>query len=1205
MLRPPRIPELTQSGAARIMAPKKATGKRCAMPFVIRLRRGLAPRFFHLLLFVLLVAPIAALMGCGGGGTSQPAQDFALALSPTSMALQQLGDGATLIVSITPVNGLGGSVTITFPNLPAGISVASVGFSSGPPYVASPGQGLSVGITASQAAAVGNSTITIQGTSASLAHSTTLGISVSAAAVFQLTVSPSTVAIGPNGMASAQVTLVPGANFGSSTILLSGPSVQIGNTGVYVSISSEFLTAAQPQATVTFQSGLEVQTGSNIPVPLSGILGAQVVNVPLALSITNPAPLCNSLSRSTSRRTDMDPTGVVYDSLRKLVYAAVDQNNFVQVYSSATGQTVATIPIVAARQLDMTADGSQLLVGSLTGYMSWVDPTTFEVTQRVPLPASLSNGLYANLPYQTITLANGNVFLVFTELLGGGYSPVEWNPTANTLTNVLPPGLSAGDLVFSRSADHSRVLAFSVSAGVLGVFDSTSDSFGPVQNISVSAAALNPNGSQVAVVEASPTIPGGNQVVLFDSQFNTLATYQFNAQSDAGDLIFSRDGNYLYVFAGGAVVVLNASGLSLAGVVSSSANLGVGYPPDIDETGMIFVPGIGQRALYFVDASSPCALGINEPFNMSLSPPQGVVSSPSQTTLSAVSGLTSSSQIYFGAPPASPQVTPGTNLVYSPPTSIQVTAPAATQAGAVNVTVTNPDGSVAIYTDGFSYGSNALAVTPTSGPATGATSVTVYGYGFDFDKSQIQVTVGGKVAVVTNAFPGPGISPFPFPMDQVQFTVPAGNSGAADIVITTPAGSATVARGFHYLQNVQSFAVSSTLGEVVYDQSRQRLYATDYGTNKVDVFDLTGQQFLTPLPVGNSPLGLAVTPDFTTLVVANSADNTISIVDLTGGTATKTVSLANLAGLPQLCGPPFPYAVATTSSNLAVIAITCPNVTEGQFVVLNLATQAIGCGTSQGCAAMMSAISPYVSEFLFLAATADGTQVFVSNGNVGLWNVSSDTFTSQPLFSPGSNLGVLTAAASDGTWFASDFNIVDPMLYLSSVMQDVDYLQTGANGVNTVFGEKLHPSGALLYVPQNNGVDIYDAPHGHIARRIVLPLQVPITFDAMAIDETGTEVFLITSTGLTIVNIADLPVGVGSVTPSQGSASGGVSVQIRGSGFESGATVMFGSAAAAVSFVDSSTLQAITPALPVGAARITVVNPDGTQYALDDAFTAN
>src|ERR1035438_5531301 len=218
------------------------------------------------LLRLLLAVSIIGLAGCGGGSGSpgQPQQDFSLSLSPPSLALQQLGGGAQLDVSITPVNGFDGSVTITFPNLPAGISVAPVGFSSGPPYVASPGQALSVGISASQTAAVGNGTISIQGTSASLTHLTSLSISVSAAALFQLTASPTTVTIGPNGLASAQVTLVPGANFGSSTVFLSAPSVNIGNTGVDLSISSEFLSAAQPQSTISFQSGLQVEIGSNL-----------------------------------------------------------------------------------------------------------------------------------------------------------------------------------------------------------------------------------------------------------------------------------------------------------------------------------------------------------------------------------------------------------------------------------------------------------------------------------------------------------------------------------------------------------------------------------------------------------------------------------------------------------------------------------------------------------------------------------------------------------------------------------------------------------------------------------------------------------------------------------------------------------------------------------------------------------------------------
>src|ERR1035437_9987091 len=538
------------------------------------------------LLRLLLAVLITSLAGCGGGSGSsgQPPQDFSLSLSPNSMALQQLGGGAQLDVSIIPVSGFGGTVTITFPNLPTGISVAPVGFSSGPPYVASPGQALSVGISASQAAAVGKGTITIQGTSASLAHSTTLGISVSAAAVFQLTAAHSTVTIGPNGLASAQVTLVPGANFGSSTVFLSASSGDIGNTGVDMSISSQFLTAAQPQSTISFQSGLQVQTGSNIQVPVTGTLGVQVENVPLTVNIINPAPACTSLSRSTTRRTDMDPTGVVYDPANTLVFAAVDQTNAVQVYSAADAHTVATIPIAAARGLDVSTDGSQLLVGSRTLFLSGVDPNARQVIGQVPVVSSLFNGGNPPTPLRPIILASGKV------LVDMGGAPLEWNPVTNTWTNPTPPNFAPGDIIFRRSADHTKVVVAPVLQNTLAIFDSATDSYGPVQNITARAAALNSNGSNLAVIVSSPTLPGGNQVTLYDSQFNVLATYQLNADVVPTDLIFSRDDSLVYVLTlGDFVAALNATDLSFAGALPNpGTGGGADYPPAIDETGMIF-----------------------------------------------------------------------------------------------------------------------------------------------------------------------------------------------------------------------------------------------------------------------------------------------------------------------------------------------------------------------------------------------------------------------------------------------------------------------------------------------------------------------------------------------------------------------------------------------------------------------------------------
>jgi len=1161
------------------------------------------PRLFSLL--VVLIA-LASLVSCGGsnaGAPPPPAQDFTLSISPSSLSLQQMGDGATLSISIIPLNGFTGSVSITFPNLPAGISV-SAGSMSGPPFYASPTAPLSVGVSASGAANAGNNNITVQGTSGSLSHSITLGASVTAQVVFQLNVSPPTVTIGPNGQASAQVTLVPGSNFGSSSVFLSYPSVHIGNTGVDMTLSSEFLTAAQPQATVNFQSGLQLETG-RYPVTLTGTLGAQVVQLPLTLNVTSPAKACNGLSRSTVQPTGMSTTGVVYDPVHKLVFAAVQQTNTLEVFSSATAQPIATIPVPAPRQLDITADGSRILVGTETNSMYWVDPLTLQVVGRVPAVSPLFNGNSVQ-PLRPVTLASGKVLVAM-----GDYPPNEWDPVANLWSNPTPSGFGTGDDVIRRSADHSKVVVASISGNTLAIFDSATDSYGPVRNIAANAAALNSNGTRIAVLGASPTLPGGEQLTLLDPSFNVLATYQFDSAA-AGilgqdDVIFSRDDTVIFVQEGAYTTALSATDLSFLGQVSGPGSGGVDYPSDIDETSMIFSPGGGTAAgtTAFLDASAPCALGTNQPVNVALNPPQSTLNAPSAVTLSAASGITAQSQVYFGAAPGSAQATPGTNLLPSPPTSLQVTPPASQIAGAVNVTVTNPDGWLTIAPEAFSYGSTVLAVGTNSGPATGGTSVTLYGYGLDFDPAQVQVTVGGKAATVTRAFAAQRIS-FVFPIDQVVFTTPAGTPGAADIVVTTPVGTATVTGGFHYLASAQSYSASSALTEAVYDPLRQRLYAADGGSSVVDVFDLSRQQFLAPISVGKSPQALAITPDFNTLVVSNGAAASISIADLTGLNAVKTVSVATLPNLPLQCGQPIPYAVATTSNNKAVIALECPSVTAGEYILLDLATQAIGCGSSQGCSAMMAAFPQNQDQVLTVSGTTDGTSILVGNGvTLGLWDVQADTFISERL---GNDLlqypVVQTAAAGDGTAFEQMYGTFDSMLSQFSIVQDVDYLQSGVNDSQSLPGEKLHPSGALLFYPESGGFSIYDVQQGRLKRRVALAQQIASTFDALAIDATGTQVFLLTTTGLTVVNIADLPLSIGNLQPAQGSASGGTTVVVRGSGFQNGAQVLFNKTPASVQFVDGSTLQVTSPAVSAGGIGITVINPDGSQYALDDGFTA-
>lgn len=88
---------------------------------------------------------------------------------------------------------------------------------------------------------------------------------------------------------------------------------------------------------------------------------------------------------------------------------------------------------------------------------------------------------------------------------------------------------------------------------------------------------------------------------------------------------------------------------------------------------------------------------------------------------------------------------------------------------------------------------------------------------------------------------------------------------------------------------------------------------------------------------------------------------------------------------------------------------------------------------------------------------------------------------------------------------------------------------------------------------------------------------------------------------------------IASLDPSRGSTSGGDLVTIRGAGFPPGTEVVFGAevgtgtggtSAAMVTWIDSETLEVLTPARPGGSTSVLVRDPStGQALLLDDAFT--
>jgi hypothetical protein len=233
-----------------------------------------------------------------------------------------------------------------------------------------------------------------------------------------------------------------------------------------------------------------------------------------------------------------------------------------------------------------------------------------------------------------------------------------------------------------------------------------------------------------------------------------------------------------------------------------------------------------------------------------------------------------------------------------------------------------------------------------------------------------------------------------------------------------------------------------------------------------------------------------------------------------------------------------------------------------------------------------------------MASTPDGTKVFLADmtgGAVGMLDWSNGLLTRgfAGRFSD-------AAADADGNVFAASLGLSDAKLSRIQILAYEPYASTDVRFAS-VYGEKLNPSGSLLFIPQGSGVDIFDVHTGRLVQHVLLPDPIPVDLGGLALDETGTKMFLISNSGITIADLFNSPLSLASVNPNSGIP--GSTVTIRGSGFQNGTNISFAGTQVAATFIDQNTLSALVPGLPSGPVRVTVTNPDGRAYDFDAAFT--
>jgi hypothetical protein len=1013
--------------------------------------------------------------------------------------------------------------------------------------------------------------------------------------------------------------------------------------GVSSNPASPFSVSASSTTPVVFGASASAATG-DFTITAQGTAGTLKHTSNLTLKVQ--AGVVSAFSRSNFVATDTahqedypfgDPIHhhIAYDPVGKHVFVPNRARNSVNVFAAVDQSRLTDISVPGASSADLSADGTSLWVGTALDQIAAIDVSSLTVKSHYTVSGvNPSAGTIYNRPVELFALSNGKLVLRLRQPSAAAALLTLWDPATNALTDLTPVApaffqLGLGPL--ARTGDHQKILAAAGdSSGKLLLLDAGGSLVSGPASVGAGATpriAANPDGTRFAVA----LLPSGTpQVLLLDGSLSQVASY---SSGTVNGLVFSRDGTALYISessaAGSVITVLDGNTGQLKGQVPDLAIQGVPSEiEDVDSTQLLFA--LSNRGVGFLDASKPGALPLPAP---SLSPPpslQPATGGNAGGTPVTLTGQNFSSVtgFYFGAQT-------GNSVTQSGASQIAAISPASVISDAVPIRVAFTDGWFLFAPDAFSYGPQIQQILPNAGNPAGAEQIAIYGYGFGLDPAQISIKFGSAAGQVQKLENVSAIrsslsidTTYPFPLQRITVLTPALPPGLVDVSVTAPSGTISKLQSFQVLQSLTTFAKPGNFHFLAYDTGRQRIYLTD--TDHLDVFDLLQKAFIAPLQVPGGPpptadlRGLALTPDGATLLVANFGSQLVYLMDPLTGTGTW-VSTGSIPGYIN-SGP---TRVAATDSKSAFVGISGES------------------GQSNPCAACLAEIDlsvspptiqtapqPQVANLAgppLVQSSGRGDRVFLSFGSapggpVARWLSSSPN---QLFISNANASGFDIGTADDGNIFAvrsageAEFRSSD--LSLVAVPEYSEILQVP--GRNFVPGTVIHPSGALVYQPYlvgaagssgfRGGIDILDAHSGALRLRIFLPLPFMTDVDALhgsflASDETGSRLFAITSTdgtpqnaSLTVVQLSQLPLALGSVSPSSVLAAAGNQMTLRGSGFQPGTAVAIDGKIVSVTLKDASTLTFTLPIVSAGPHQISLKNPNGEAVSLDAAFTAN
>ncbi len=275
--------------------------------------------------------------GCSGSPT------FTLTPSPNTVSITQ-GGSATSTITITPLNGFTGTVTLSASGLPSGVTA---GFSPNPATATS-----TLTLTASSTAATGTVTVTITGTSGSLTNTTTLSLTVNA------TVTGPTVTVTPASLSWGGI--VVGATGGKKAVTLT-------NTGSStLNISSIATSGDFGQTASTKPCGSTLAAGQSCKIEVT-FTPTQVGSRTGTLTLTDNSP-------SNPQTVALSGTGTVQAMLtpatKTFPATKVGTSSLAKTFTLANKQSVALTGIAISASGDYSVNVSATTCSSSLGAKS-------------------------------------------------------------------------------------------------------------------------------------------------------------------------------------------------------------------------------------------------------------------------------------------------------------------------------------------------------------------------------------------------------------------------------------------------------------------------------------------------------------------------------------------------------------------------------------------------------------------------------------------------------------------------------------------------------------------------------------------------------------------------------------------------------------------------------------------------------------------